>query len=103
MKKTGIELIAQERERQIKEEGYTALHDKNHVIGELAMAGACYAMPAHSRMYRADGNPFLWPMDSTSWKPTPGDRKRELAKAGAFIAAEIDRLNALEEAAKERV
>jgi len=27
------------------------------------------------------------------WKPTPDDRVRELVKAGALIAAEIDRLN----------
>jgi hypothetical protein len=33
----------------------------------------------------------LWPWDESWWKP--GDRIRELAKAGALIAAEIDRLN----------
>ena len=31
------------------------------------------------------------------WKPTPNDRVRELTKAGALIAAEIDRLTRPEE------
>jgi hypothetical protein len=31
-----------------------------------------------------------------NWKPTPGNRIRELEKAGALIAAEIDRLSRLE-------
>lgn len=34
--------------------------------------------------------PSAWPFDPPSWKP--GDRVRELVKAGALIAAEIDRL-----------
>ena len=33
-----------------------------------------------------------WPWNVVWWKPTPDDRIRELAKAGALIAAEIDRL-----------
>jgi hypothetical protein len=33
------------------------------------------------------------------WKPTPSDRIRELTKAGALIAAEIDRLKRAEQAA----
>ena len=35
---------------------------------------------------------MTWPFSPDSWKPTPGDRKRELAKAGALIAAELDRM-----------
>jgi hypothetical protein len=38
-----------------------------------------------------------WPWDREWWKPTPNNRIRELAKAGALIAAEIDRLQRLEE------
>ncbi|MGE0456387.1 MAG: hypothetical protein AB7I13_00015 [Vicinamibacterales bacterium] len=34
--------------------------------------------------------PRFWPFDCCDWKP--GDRIRELEKAGALIAAEIDRL-----------
>lgn len=84
-KKTGIEVIAEERQRQIKEEGWTLEHDKQWKHGELAEAAACYA----SLIDR----PFdVWPFDMSWWKPTPNDRIRELQKAGALIAAEIDRL-----------
>lgn len=37
----------------------------------------------------------IWPWDKSWWKPTPDDRIRELIKAGALIAAEIDRLQRL--------
>jgi hypothetical protein len=97
----GIHLILKERQRQIHEEGWTAEHDKRHSDGELALAAACYAMPKEHIKYR-DRVTFitlkrfvLWPWRLTWWKPTPDDRIRELTKAGALIAAEIDRLLAL--------
>jgi hypothetical protein len=37
------------------------------------------------------------PKTESGWKPTPKDRIRELGKAGALIAAEIDRQPRLEE------
>ena len=42
--------------------------------------------------------PRWWPKswDIIWWKPTPKDRVRELAKAGALIAAEIDRINGVD-------
>lgn len=84
--KTGIELIAEERQRQIEEEGFTPEHDKQWIRGQLAEAAACYAHP-----YRLLTK-FYWPFDKSWCKPTPQDRIRELQKAGALIAAEIDRL-----------
>lgn len=103
----GLALIAAERERQVAAEGWTPEHDDQHRDGGLAYAAACYAMP--ERIYvareRALGPAFddPWP-----WKygdkrkrqsnfpnaiPTDGDeRLRMLVKAGALIAAEIDRL-----------
>jgi hypothetical protein len=36
-----------------------------------------------------------WSCPRNFWKPTPNDRIKELTKAGALIAAEIDRLLAL--------
>jgi hypothetical protein len=39
----------------------------------------------------------FWPWSKHWWKPTPNDRVRELVKAGALIAAEIDRLQAKSE------
>ena len=82
--KTGIELIAEERQRQITAEGWTPEHDDEHDNEQLAQAAACYAMPPRLR------GPLPWPWDADWWKP--GDRIRELTKAGALIAAEIDRL-----------
>jgi hypothetical protein len=87
-KKTGIELIAAERERQIKVEGHTAEHDAQHTKGQLAHAAVCYALPDRI----PDAVMMIWPWPDEWWKPTPDDRIRELVKAGALIAAEIDRL-----------
>lgn len=39
---------------------------------------------------------MMWPFSQEWWKPTPDDRIRELAKAGALIAAEIDRLQRMQ-------
>lgn len=104
---TGIEIIEAERARQVTEEVWTPEHDDEHDNGALALAAAVYALPADRRDYetrrswtpgielegRGDHTweaPRLWPWDE--FKPTPDDRVRELAKAGALIAAEIDRL-----------
>ena len=88
--KNGIELITEERERQMKVEGWTPEHDDEHTVGELAMAASCYAMTPQCRTYSITDSG--WPWDSIWWKPTPQNRILELQKAGALIAAEIDRL-----------
>lgn len=91
----GVSLIASERGRQIEQEGWTADHDDQHADGELAIAAACYALAEHARSYgrhNVDELPVKWPWHEGWWKPTPDDRIRELAKAGALIAAEIDRI-----------
>lgn len=94
--KTGIEMIAAERERQIAQERWTPEHDDKHVLGEMATAAACYAEPMRTRPCafhsRAGWMPLRWPWSFSWWKPTPNDRMRELVKAGALIAAEIDRI-----------
>lgn len=93
---TGAELIAQERQRQIDVEGFD--DDQWRTDESLAMAAAAYATPSKSRdlvSFYGDSIPKNWPFKSKWWKPTPGDRIKELTKAGALIAAEIDRLQAL--------
>lgn len=92
----GVALIAAERRRQMDVEGWTPEHDDEHAWGELALAAVCYAMPEPGR-----GHPFprWWPWDASWWKPS--DRIRELVKAGALIAAEIERLQRAA-AARER-
>lgn len=90
---TGAAMITAERRRQVEAEGWTPEHDAHHTSGELATAGACYALPQRERT-SSPGLPYPrgWPWGVRAWKPEPGDRIRELAKAGALIAAEIDRL-----------
>lgn len=85
---TGVELIAQERRRQMSVEGFDASHDDSHYNDEIAFAAVCYATPPEHRVRLLP----RWPWPLNWWKPTPKDRIRELVKAGALIAAEIDRL-----------
>lgn len=87
--KTGIELIADERKRQVEEEGWTPEHDSQHKNGELAIAASCYCLPPGQREFRVREQ---WPFDYEWFKPTPNDRIRELVKAGALIVADIDRI-----------
>lgn len=91
-----IELIKQERERQITEEGYSWRHDDNESNHQLSDAAIVYACPAPLR-YQLE---HFWPWDKQYFKPdtsyTRKGRIRELVKAGALIAAEIDRLIRLE-------
>jgi hypothetical protein len=82
--KTGIELIAEEREKQIKKWGTTEAHDIDHEYGELKTAS----------LYCLTGLPdylqYGWELFEVNIS-----EKTELARlriAGALIAAEIDRL-----------
>lgn len=108
-KLNGVELIAKERQRQINVEGFTVEHDLIHTDGELAQAASVYADIANyngefsliedttKKVKVLIDRTFKWPFDMKLWKPTPDDRIRELSKAGALIAAEIDRLLYLKE------
>lgn len=95
----GIQLIWNERLRQEEQEGWTEEHDDQWTDGELGMAAASYVF-AHTPedIEELSGTmdttlpPFTWPFDYSWWKPSPKDRIKELSKAGALIAAEIDRL-----------
>jgi hypothetical protein len=86
----GAALIAAERRRQVTEEGWTPEHDDGHDSGELARAAASYALVGDywARDERAID---LWPWSLLIWKPSD-DPIRNLVRAGALIAAEIDRL-----------
>ena len=81
----------------IEVEGWTSEKDDLYTSEQLALAGATYAIPTFCRddyggyVYSTDV-PIMFPFSPEWWKPTPDDRIRELAKAGALIAAEIDRL-----------
>lgn len=102
---TGIEMIAAERKRRVTVEGYTtAGHDEFHDKGELLEAAACYigAALCCERGYDEGATishvaitSVAFPWDRELWKPSmnPIDN---LLKAGALVAAEIDRLKARE-------
>jgi hypothetical protein len=99
----GIELIAAERQRQIDVEAYSFDHDGHHVDESLALAACSYAIPHTWRRFKSANEPggpsvpTTWPWGARYWKPgadTVDGRIRELVKAGALIAAEIDRLAA---------
>lgn len=108
---TGAERIAAERQRQIDAEGWTAGHDDEHTGDELTLAAATYALPPVFRRMHGDlpyrglaehreqsVRRWMWPWSEADWKEShdtaafPEGRIRELVKAGALIAAEIDRL-----------
>ena len=106
---TGTELIAIERARQITDEGWSREHDLHYTNNELVHAAMSYLKPVKETVKKTVqtgdlADPFFntytvetekdWPFDPMWWKPTPDDRVKELVKAGALIAAEIDRLNA---------
>lgn len=82
----GVKLIEQERNRQIVEEGYDYEHDKQESLEELLRAAVCYAKVNYEPIERFDW-PYSW--DYKYFKPT--NTLRNLQKAGALIAAAIDK------------
>lgn len=99
MGRTALADVALERMRQIEAEGYVPAHDDRYQGDELAIAGACYAMPPEQQptltRTESDGQayviPRLWPWHARWWKPTT--RRRNLVKACALLVAEIERID----------
>lgn len=86
---SGVALIAAERARQVTAKGYTPEHDAHHGDGDLIRAAVAYATLAAGAT--EEHTAAWWPWDRSGFKPGDG-RLRALVKAGALIAAEIDRL-----------
>lgn len=104
----GLQLIAEERQRQI-DKGYTADHDDG-VEADRQIARAANAYLDHyvrrawvftnefglpgvangPESYRNEPVPDDWPWEDKDWKPTTP--LSDLIKAGALIAAEIERV-----------
>src|SRR5689334_7002499 len=100
----GARVIAKERDRQKTEEEWTSEHDDEHDGFELTRAAASYALhvvESHGTLDRAVDRHVVaaaincsWPWESRLWNPSgPDDIEKQLAKAGALIAAELDRLH----------
>ena len=94
----GTQRITIERNRQIELLKWSKEHDQHHTNGELASAALCYIDPKRN---------YLWPwpaMDDGETNKAKishihqrnekhvSGRIKNLVKAGALIAAEIDRL-----------
>jgi hypothetical protein len=106
--KTGIELITEERQRQIEVEGYSLQHDSQHDLSEFLYAAIAYAESAKVdalnmelsngigenaiKIRKTEIGQGTYPWGMSTWKPTTC--LRDLVKAGALIAAAIDRLQA---------
>ncbi len=109
----GSSLIAEERLRQITQEGFTAQHDDDHAGPALALAAISYAAASLDnidiREVDHGTGEFIirdpWPWSGTWDKREKHARRRSrteagrrtgrlrcLVIAGALIAAEIDRL-----------
>lgn len=125
--KSGVERIADERARQIAQEGYSEEHDDIHDDHSLALAAICYAAPEQVYLKKentiynqpiqyvfTDAWPWAVRADKrqytrvvrggvTVYDPTLDEGKyiRQLEKAGALIAAEIDRLLRAQQSTEE--
>jgi hypothetical protein len=88
----GAALIAAERKRQIESEKWTAEHDDEHDAGQMVEAAVTYALEATYDGPALKGTWFkkYWPWDDEWFKPK--NPPQDLIRAGALIAAEIDRL-----------
>ena len=93
----GIELVYNERVRQVRDLKYSAEHDARYTQGELALAGASYAqlVAGQSRHgwpdVRACASPRTWPWPGAAWKPS-NSRLENAVRAAALMLAEVDRL-----------
>jgi hypothetical protein len=103
--KTPIELITEERKRQIEKEGWTSEHDDEHANMSLAVAGASYVLDCASthtgehpnwKFHFKKAASKFWPFNREWFKPTPDDPIRQLTKAGALIVAEMERLHRMQ-------
>ena len=81
---TGIELIAEERKRQIEVEGYTAAHDMEHSANDLVCAAIAYL----SCNFPQGAPSAWWPFRKQEYKPK--DYVSNIKRAAALCAAALD-------------
>lgn len=95
---TGVDWIRAERARQIEVLGYSTQHDADHGPEQLLQAAVAYLLGSEpyslitGRRKATPGTLTWYPWDPETLHLTPANRPRELAKAGALIAAAIDLL-----------
>lgn len=101
-----LQLITEERRRQVKEKGYDNKRDDSQDTGELIQAAQCYldhvsrnshfmlisdSYNNNLKLYRDVKRPENWPVEWTPESWNPDSPIKDLVKAAALIAAEIDR------------
>lgn len=91
--KTGIELIAIERQEQIEKHGRSVLKDsEQNTAFQLSDAASILCVEDRHTVEDAECCPLHW--DENTWvKMFNKSYKERLIIAGALIAAELDRLN----------
>jgi hypothetical protein len=97
---SGADLIARERVEQ-RQKGYTAERDAEQIDGRL-VAAALYYLNNWLRQFGSEPVEWPWTLPEGALSPgngTPADRA--LVKAGALIAAELDRRATLRAGSEE--
>jgi hypothetical protein len=90
--KTGLELITEERVKQIAKYNHTAFNDQCYKNKELLRAALAYLKTAIGSEETLTES---WPMEDWPWDISYFKDEgyiENLKKAGAFIAAELDRV-----------
>lgn len=102
-----MQAVIAERFRQVDVEGWSHEHDDAHESGELARAGASYAIHAAAlagisdeARARSIWPPSSWPWSSEWWKPA--GFRRDLVKGCALIVAEGEKFDRNRRADKRR-
>lgn len=91
---TAVRDVMVERLRQQTAKGYSAMHDDEHDLFELARAGACYALLAAGYQPEHEIIRKLWPFPEEI-KPS-ATRRRDLVNGASLMIADIERLDRAE-------
>lgn len=91
----GVAQILRERRRQIAVEGHTRNNDHVYQDNELTRAAFCYLLSSLGNTSAQTSPPGRWPWPREAWKPK--NKRADLVRAGALIAAEIDRMDGCED------
>lgn len=97
-----MQAVVAERFRQVDVEGWDAAHDDTHLTGELAQAGAAYALALNSVVMPDKRDPLrkakvifsgsdFWPWTRDWWKAD--HPRRNLVKSAALVIAEGEKFD----------